>query len=163
MVDHPKESRSRSISRRLPQNERKTLVIKSYAQQAGELLFAWNELQSSFAMSFSSVLNHNHPMMALTIWNALASDSAQRDILLECIDRSDGLPITIRDRFKWAVKQANKLSTYRNDIVHSPIGYTAKIGGGEPNLFTSFINTRRWIRHSEIHLPTLLKKLTGDF
>jgi hypothetical protein len=110
--------RTAKIPRRIPAHWRKP--IKVYGAAIGELVWASNHAQSTFALIFAMLINRRLDF-GIAAWNSHNSDSAQRQMLAELVElrfpeESHG---KLRSDLLWAKGQADKLATIRNDAVHA--------------------------------------------
>ncbi len=118
MKTNPKR---KSTSRRLPSGiERK--AIKAHIRQTGEVIWAWNSLQQAFAFVFTRTFPNASGFLPHALWNAVVSDSSQRDMLKAAIEWG-GITGRAAPALLWALKQVGDLTVYRNDIVHGLVGY----------------------------------------
>jgi hypothetical protein len=105
----------------------------------GEVTYAYNLLQESFFNLFVLTLNLERPPDAclplakkakfyqhtLAIWHVSQNDRQQRQLVIAALA---SLPTTLDikggiARLEWAQKQTDKLSEYRNLIVHTPMRF----------------------------------------
>lgn len=124
-----------------------------HVELTGRVLWAWNELHKSYGFIFRSLFPVRQMLLADTIWQAIASDSAQRDMLAAGIEIADGLRTRERERLLWALARTRDLALYRNDIVH---GVTSVKVGWDENT-TGFATAgnpfKRLMRHARADTP----------
>jgi hypothetical protein len=136
------------------------VAIERYARQVGEILYAWNELQSALFGVFWGLTEtndtHSHEI-ALAIWHSFQSDRAQREMLLAVAEAK--LPPRSRaiTSIRWLKRATDELAIYRNDAAHTPIGTTEPIG---PDYFV----TRQSViaRFVEKSPETVWRRVRGD-
>jgi hypothetical protein len=108
--------------RALPFKRRRRRARERHALQVGEIIFAWNELQSALFGLFWGLTETNGPKsneIALAIWHSFQSERAQRDMLLS-VARAQ-LPPTSRSltSIRWLVRAADDLGLLRNvPLIH---------------------------------------------
>lgn len=130
---------------RLTHEEETRAAIERHTQLVGEIAWAWNDLHQAFAYIFGAVVRPDHNLMTQALWNALTSDSAQRDALKAVVEW-DGLGRSNRERILWALKETGELRVYRNDVIHGPVGFR----GTDKGVTTRFAPSNpfgRWLRH----------------
>lgn len=119
------------FSRAMPGKYQHGNKVKAHITKVGEITWAWNRLQAAFAWIFIGFVSTKENQVGRVIWNAIASDKAQRDILLAlCKDKLNKAQYA---EICWAVDQANKLSSYRNAFIHSPMLQNINDGELSPN------------------------------
>jgi len=163
--DPPKIPRKRpSASRRLRDDTYTDPGTVKYAHLLGEMVWAWNQLQHAFFLVFDKIAVHQTRRHSFpeSIWNAVANDRAQRDIL-EAVTKSI-LPEKdkVRSRIIWSLDAANRLSLHRNDLIHSAMIYLSTPTGGPRMRPAISMPTRRYDRLVETELPDLMARMRGD-
>jgi hypothetical protein len=97
----------------------------------GEVVWAWNDLHDSFALTFSWAFDSGRrTWVGQTVWTALNNDGAQRAILAALLDFV-GQPLVTKG-LRWAIKETGKLAPYRNDVVHGTMGWLSTKEGLVP-------------------------------
>lgn len=124
--------RNKSVSRRLPGGEYRA-GLRKHAKLAGEVIWAWNELHLAYAFAFAHAVNIDRPWRGQAVWNAVTNDTTRRNALYELMRVSD-LPVGNRRGMQWAIKETDKLATYRNDIVHGAMLWSIGEKGHTPSL-----------------------------
>jgi hypothetical protein len=101
--------------------------VRAHAIVTGELVWASNFAHAAFCMIFAHLVDAQDWRVGTAIWNALRSDSTQRDVLMALSE----VVLKPKDfkRVKWAVETAGKLSKTRNDAVHAPVVFMATSKG----------------------------------
>jgi hypothetical protein len=110
------------------------LPFRSLVIAQGEVGYAYNLLQESFFNLFVMAVGIERPDIppseqakfypyALSMWHVFSNDRLQRQLAITALEN---LPtrLDIKDgiaRLKWAKKQTDALSEYRNLIVHAPM------------------------------------------
>ncbi len=156
--------RKSTVSRRMTADDEHGGAVHRHAQLAGELLWAWNELNSSFGMLFASLVDPQNAFMGMTLWTTVANESTQRALLLGASEAAIGLSEKDRERIAWVLKQTDKLAGYRNDIVHGTVGYRLSEKGITTRLSYAGNSFGRLYRHAQIDMPLedLMKVVRGD-
>jgi hypothetical protein len=108
--------------------------LQPYAIEIGELSLAWNRLHDHFGQIFWAALGPDKGSVAFAIWNRLANDRTQRDILKVAVEAggilqgSDGRRGT--DDTLWLIKEANTLAELRNNAIHAPMTTLTNVATG---------------------------------
>lgn len=89
--------------------------LEHYFIQVGQVVWAWNHMQSDFYFIFEAELDKND-MAAKALWDKCPSDFAQRQLLMAIMEGSEDNKY--KECIYWALKAADNLSSYRNAIVH---------------------------------------------
>jgi hypothetical protein len=97
----------------------------------GEVAYAYNRLQDKFFGIFNLAMALERPTQTITtyypyaleLWHVIQTDRVQRELALTALAH---LPtkLNIKEgvaRLKWAAQKTDKLSAYRNLIVHAPV------------------------------------------
>jgi hypothetical protein len=134
-----------------------------HAQLTGELIWAWNELQVIFGHLFAEIIRqpNKNPMLGKEIWDTLANDRTQRDVLAASLRALHGRSRPAK-RLLWAIDIANKLSTYRNDMVHSSMTI---ILSGKPEVVPSVaVPFKRYLRlyQNQIDVWGMMRSMCAD-
>ena len=127
----------KNVSARIKPHERQ--AIRRRAVAIGELVWASNYAQSAFCLAFAHLVSPKNFAVAFPIWNALASDAAQRDILKAVCDALGDK--SEAPRIAWAIREANELISIRNDAAHTPLGTTMAPDGKGFLVTTSYAIT----------------------
>jgi hypothetical protein len=108
-------------------------AFRPYALALGQLTLAWNDLHQSLAMLFCSVMGGGFVSPYLSIWHALKSDRAQREILMAAMQAQflNGGSEQLHSEIVWICKRADVLEEERNNALHSPL-WGADYRGGAP-------------------------------
>ena len=141
---------SKHLSPRLAQEQ---VVKERHFKMCGEVVWEWNELHRSFGYVFSVLLGENNFHVSNAIWHTPTSDKGQRDLLKTAVEWADGVRQPHRERVIWAIEQADKLSTYRNDIVHGHGGFLIDEGGLTTHLSTGKNSFKRVMKHARVDTP----------
>ena len=138
-------------------------AIKTHTRLVGEMVWAWNGLHQSFSYLFGLIVQSSDPSIGEAIWAALKSDSSQRDVLLASSKLRHGDKSAFGRRMRWAVNITEKLSVYRNDLVHTPMSGIALGPRGLVTVVSSHaISPARVHRLSRADTFKLLRTLRGD-
>ena len=101
-------------------------AVKTHARQCGEISFVWNLLQDAFFHMFWGVVGDyrgDRHDMAHALWHSIQSDKTQREMLRDAAESRPDLPPELVGHIKWAVRMAEKLATFRNDAIHTPVRF----------------------------------------
>jgi len=137
--------------------------IKTYAKTIGELLWAANRAQASFADLFSVLVDPTQLDAGLAIWFSIQTDSGQIKAL-EALLKVRAKPTTRLYRSAhWAAAAVNKLAEIRNDAAHMATAPTVNSKGiafipdpiGNP--------TSRLKRRSSTDFLKLFRQAKGDY
>jgi hypothetical protein len=97
---------------------------KKYSLQAGQVLWAWNNLQREYQAFFGRMLHREDSHAPNAIWLAMASDQLQRDVLESAAIAdltANAMEKAALMRLRWALKETRHLAQYRNVAAHMPI------------------------------------------
>jgi hypothetical protein len=147
------------LSRRFPYKYVGRPLV-AHAKLTGEVVWAWNALQSQLAAAFAFLLHPTRIGLGFSIWAAIPSDRAQRAALVAAVKEALPARSKRRGRLLWAVEQAEKLAMHRNDVIHSWGGYYAGPGGMLPSNIGS--PEARVRRLESVGTRSLMTALTGD-
>ena len=140
-----------------------TAAKQRHAQLTGELIWAWNELQVAFGHLFVAIIRppNNNPLLGKEIWDTIPNDRTQRDILAASL-RALYEKSRPAKRLLWAITVANKLSTYRDDIIHSAM--TKPLGNKPEILPPVTIPFKRYCRlyQNQIDVWVMMRLMSGD-
>ena len=164
MAEPPTKRRSR-VSRRIGNDDPVTeSAARRHAQLAGELLWAWNELHGALCHLFTGLVDPDNVYMGMSLWNAIANESAQRDLLKAAAHAARDVRSADRQRIEWILKQTEKLAIYRNDVIHGLPGFIITERGLDTRLAYFGNSFGRLYRHSEIDTPLaiLMSTMRGD-
>lgn len=95
-------------------------AIARHNRQVGEVLHAFNSAQASFFLIFWQLSSREDIELAMDLWEALLSDSAQRRTVDIYVRRSIRRK-AIQSAIIWAIDVVDELSKHRNDVVHSNV------------------------------------------
>jgi len=128
--------RKQKVYRRTPGDAKLT---RQHAKQVGELVVAWNRLQSTLFQLFWTLLARDNHALAHGIWHCIQSDKTQREMLLATIKGTRAKGEKMRGHLEWIVKKTGELSPYRNDAAHTGIffAYLPDGQGVVPDLIAS--------------------------
>ena len=112
-------------------------AFRPYAIALGELALAWNDLHVSLSLLFSTLLGAGNIGPSQAVWQNIASDRMQRNVLSalasELFDRYETSGTRSKDRrreeIKWLCDRATDLEDFRNDALHSPLWGLSKPEG----------------------------------
>jgi hypothetical protein len=116
----------------------------------GEVVWEWNALHRTFGYVFMTLLGDHQSHVSNALWLTPTSDKAQRDLLKTALEWADGVRAPHRERLIWALDQADKLSTYRNDIVHGHAGFLISKDGLNVHLSSGQNSFKRVLKHQRI-------------
>lgn len=96
---------------------------KKYALQAGQVMWAWNELQKQCQSLFVNILQAPNDRASTAVWQTVASDQLQRDMLEAAASATfkEGMEKAALLRLRWALKETRRLAQYRNIAAHMPV------------------------------------------
>ena len=119
MVKHLVGIRSPTRHPRRRLHSRISASVKEYAQQAGLISWASNNVQMNLQAMFCTLMLPHKFETTNAMWHAIKSDDGQRSLLLAVTKgayqpRSKFLASVI-----WAVDAAGKLAALRNDAIHT--------------------------------------------
>jgi hypothetical protein len=122
-----------------------------------------SELQVAFGHLFVAIIRppNNNPLLGKEIRDAIPNDRLQRDILAASL-RALYEKSRPAKRLLWAITVANKLSTYRNDIIHSAMTIPL---GNKPEIVPSVtIPFKRYWRlyQNQIDVWVMMRLMSGD-
>lgn len=110
------------LSRRLPHGFEKQ--VRKYALHTGLASWAWTRVHGQlflmfwFAMSSKGEIDAMHPT-AHSIWHQIQNDSTQREMLISVVRTRLFDQKQLVANVEWLIKTLNRLSTYRNILVHT--------------------------------------------
>jgi len=136
--------------------------IDEIAAPIGEVIWAWNYCHSAFHRLFAAVVNPHEIGIGYALWHAVPSDSAQREMLMLAAGPALLEKPKIFSKVVWAKKQADKLSTVRNDVVHMATAVQPHLN--KTSLVVDELSTapKRSRRLKERDVKKLLSPLRGD-
>lgn len=106
------------VRRSFPKRHKESLA--PLANEIGWLVLAANAAHGVLHMIFVTIMDKKDPRLGGEMWNALRSDKAQRDLLVEAARYSRNVPDSVFHRLEWAADKIGKLSAIRNDAAHTP-------------------------------------------
>ena len=95
-----------------------------YAKALGEAALVWNDFHMVLSSLFGAVTRIPNKIAPDSMWNALKSDRAQREMLEALIDLNAinyNIPIKLKSEMKWVLKIARGIEDTRNDLLHAPV------------------------------------------
>lgn len=94
-------------------------LMTAHATRIGHAVIAWNRLHDNLGVTFADLINPDQQYIGLTVWHAMKSDSAQRDVLTAVIKTV--LPDENKYRIDlcWILTETGKLSGHRNNYIHA--------------------------------------------
>jgi hypothetical protein len=98
---------------------------RAYAQAVGEVALSWNDLHFGFCVLMGPILadEKNIVFAGIELWNAPRNDDLARSLLAIALKfRWKGSAIHKRGLL-WALEKADRLAAFRNDAMHTPIGF----------------------------------------
>jgi hypothetical protein len=91
----------------------------------GQLTLAWNDLHVSLSMLFCGAMGGGNVSKYLAIWQNIASDRTQREVLKAVIQNDWTIMHpgneALRDGIIWICNEATNLEDFRNNAIHSPL------------------------------------------
>jgi len=93
-------------------------AVRKYAVSIGELIWAANRSQASFADLFSVLVDPNKLDAGLAIWFSMQTDKAQLTALKALLKVRATSASRIYRSTQWAISAAEKLAEIRNDAAH---------------------------------------------
>ena len=130
------------VSRKIP--ERRRPVIQTHAQHIGEIMIAWNEVQSNLFMLFWALNRAANYETMHGIWHCIQSDKTQRDMVTAAakgVLKEKGQRRMLV-KIEWLIARIADLSPYRNDSAHTPIFFQID-HDGKTLLIYDFISARK--------------------
>lgn len=105
------------LNRRVPPFARDAL--KLHARRVGEIVWAWNFLQSRLFQLFWILTTPTNHKIAHGIWHSIQSDKTQRELVMAAAkgaltDRPDRV-----EDIRWILDRAEALSPFRNAAAHT--------------------------------------------
>lgn len=94
----------------------------SLALSIGRLTLAWNSLHLELFVIFASISGYSNRLIPGSIWHAINSDRAQREILKDLTKlEALGFDLSkeIRREINWVIDKTNNLENIRNDFIHT--------------------------------------------
>jgi hypothetical protein len=137
-------------------------AVRRHATILGEILWAWNDLHRDFAMIFTRLAETKNPSVGPAIWAAINTDRSQRETLAAIAPWALGDASRRTNQILWAIKAANSIATYRNDLVHSPMGF--RLGSERVEATASYFGNpfNRIIRLKSVDMDRLVRVLRDD-
>ena len=128
------------------------------------MVWEWNALHRTFGYVFMHLLGKSQWHVSNALWHTPTSDKAQRELLKTAVEWADRVRPPHRERLLWAIEQADKLSTYRNDIVHGHGGFLIGENGLTTHLSSGQNSLKRVLKHAKIDTPfhDLMSALCDD-
>jgi len=118
-------SRSRTIKIRRTLSKEHKRALDRYSATSGKINWAWAQLHQSFQLVFALLVRGDDPgeiTPGIMIWDILRNDSLGRRELAEIIDlrkrqaKNNKSKQAVLDSLLWAVRWADTLSEYRNQL-----------------------------------------------
>lgn len=140
-------------------------AIERYAKLTGEISFASNALSIALSWIFDAMLE-SAPIktVSIAVWNSIRTDSGQREALLAAAQARLASDSRLLSEISWLLKSAEKISTFRNDAIHTPTGFLPTIswrsGAILPDESAPPARAQRLKRHGP---ERLFKLVRGDF
>lgn len=142
--------------------------VRKFSLPVGELVWAANFAHTCFATFFVEVMKPADVLRSMNIWNAIRSDSAQRDIFVAAVGGCPNIHVLcMAKQLVWAANTVGKLFAFRNDAVHMGTnieGFPPRPGSRAkivPYALTSPMARQQ--RLSQPHLWRIFKIATNDF
>jgi hypothetical protein len=115
-----------SISPKRPATRRGPQIIdhaavQRYAQQTGEIMFAWNWLQQWLFFLFWTLIDVDNHTLAYGLWHTIQSDSNQREMLKAAAYAKLKNKRVLLRHIDWLLQKTTVLGTFRNDRAHAPM------------------------------------------
>ena len=111
------------MARDMKHRDFRSEAFHDLATALGQFALAWNDLHLSLETLFQGLLGKSNALISGAIWNSLASDAAQRD-MLKSLANLDALghnvPDRARNEINFILNQAERLRGRRNDAIHAP-------------------------------------------
>jgi hypothetical protein len=120
--------------------------FQPYAIELGAFVYGWNQLHDNLADLFWAVLGGLNGAIPLAVWHSISSDRSQREMLRAAadarflahfpnIEKNKIKNAEAAKRFKWLLGETDKLSIYRNDVIHAPYWFLKGAKKLVPNTF----------------------------
>lgn len=160
MGSPPRKSYRASFGRSIPAEIRQ--AVRKYAQEAGEVTWAWNRLHSALQLLFATIIDPKDLKLGTGIWQSLRSDDSQRELLRAAAIVRLAKNTAMLKRIDWLVDRTGKLGGFRNDPTHTPVMHTEQ--GGKmitmPEPMTA--TPARAARLNAVGYSRLYRALRGD-
>jgi hypothetical protein len=154
----------RRVRRTRPEVQRRLLAI--HARHTGEIMMAWNDLQSALFSFFVVLIGKDKQHMAHGIWHVIQSDKTQREMLLAAAKVEMARWPYLLAELKWILDRTNELSPHRNDAAHTAIwGIVVSIDKGMKRELTPDLVASRWQsiqRLTETPTAKIWRAVRGD-
>jgi hypothetical protein len=137
-----------------------TKIIGRYAKLAGEIIWASNELQAALSWMFDSLVDsETRKTFGIAIWHAVKTDSAQRAMFAAAAKNTLPPGSRLLAELLWLEDAAGKVSGYRNDVVHTPMGHRGTLRFLElgPDHLAPPVRAERIMRHGYKRLFPLIR------
>jgi hypothetical protein len=148
-------------------------LVRQHARHVGELIIAWNRVQSAMFDLFWVIIGKDRHALAHAIWHTIQSDKNQREMLVSAAtatlvseDDKDKKRVKANaktlDHIKWITNMAHQLSPYRNDPAHANIMFSS--AGGSVAVVPDFASTRWAVLDRLTEKPTaqMWQRVRGD-
>lgn len=105
--------------------------LKPYAEEIGQVTISWNRLHENLCLLFWFAIGPGPVPYA--IWNRLASDRTQRDILETAVKAGafGQYRPGFADDVLWLLKQTEQLAEHRNSAIHAPLSTLTNLATGK--------------------------------
>ena len=130
---------------KVPTPEQYAKLFEPYGVALGNVLWSWNHLHESLGRLFAALVPAFYEQVMLGAWYSLKNDRAQRDMLLEAVERTVPAMLSLERRADviWLVKTANSLADERNNAIHAPLVFvTSAVDGTRIKPETGYGNPR---------------------
>ena len=127
--------------------------FKTHATAIGHLVYASARLQWSLAHLFAALVRPTEQSVPLAIWDAIKSDSNQRNMLRAAANKVLADRSNILEDVLWLLKNSDKLATDRNDAVHTAFFFTTAEDGEIMPVPDPMSNPKRLERLEDKNLP----------
>lgn len=157
----PRIKKRAKLPRHLYEDERGD-AVRHHATMLGEILWAWNDLHRHFALAFVELVKPKNLSVGPVIWAAINTDRSQREMLTAIIPWELGDKSRRAKQLQWSIKAANSIATYRNDLVHSPMGFA--LGDAGIKATASYFGNpfNRIMRLKSVEIDRLVRVLRED-
>jgi hypothetical protein len=102
-----------------------------------------------------------NPFLGKYIWDVFSNDKTQRDVLAAALKAIDD-PSQPAKKVLWAIDAANRLSVYRNDIIHSAM--SLRLGEKGPTTQPSYLSVSlgRFLRIGDKNMEQVMRFMASD-
>ena len=90
------------------------------ATDLGHVAIEWNHLCGTLGWAFAALMLPKDTGTSLAAWGAITSDRSQRQMLAAAIHAELAQTDKVRRGMQWALDEASKIGSRRDNIIHAP-------------------------------------------